>query len=89
VGCQILDPGDTFMRKPTFTIVLAALLALSLLSFLPSGPHAAQEIENTGRPWRYNSAESRSELRKLGAEGWEAYAVTVDEKGKTTFWLKK
>jgi hypothetical protein len=77
------------MRKPSSTIILAVLLALSWLGFWASGPRAAQEVESRGRPWRYTKAESNEDLAKLGEDGWEAYAVTRTAQGRPTFWLKK
>ena len=38
--------------------------------------------------WQYKSTEL-SLLDSLGAEGWEAYAVTSSGNGPATVWLKK
>lgn len=41
------------------------------------------------KTWTYKSINKESELDSYGYHGWEAYAVTVNSDGTTTFYLKK
>jgi hypothetical protein len=70
-------------------MVLSALLALSWTGFFVVNSGIAQEDRAPTAQWSYASAQL-NELTKMGADGWEAYAVTYRHNLDTpTFWLKK
>jgi hypothetical protein len=77
------------MRKPSTSMILSALLALSWIGFLASQPQA-EERRYLNDKWDYKSTDKNSELFESGRNGWEAYAV-IHSTGDTqpTYFLKK
>ena len=77
------------MRKPSTSMILSALLALSWIGFLASQPQA-EERHYVNDKWDYKSTDKNSELFESGRNGWEAYAV-IHRTGDThpTYFLKK
>jgi hypothetical protein len=64
------------MHKPSAPIVLFVLLVLSWVGYLSDIPSVAQDTAASTPMWRYRSKHDQDDLRRLGEEGWEAYAVT-------------
>ena len=75
------------MRKPSATMILSVLLALSWIGFFARSPRAAQNA--TGEVWSYRRVQTEDQLAERGRDGWEAYAVAKSDSGSTTYFLKR
>jgi hypothetical protein len=81
------------MRKSTFALVIALMVAVAWLGVQGNQPRAADDIKQSGPKWEYRVEElnfsdrggTKSLLNELGNGGWELTTVNTNIGGQSNW----